>query len=475
MTYPRVLLVRLPCRKIYPIGPVYVAAALRRAAPLLSLHLLDLALIDPGSRGRLLTETIAGFRPDVIAFSWRDVQVFSPQDMDGAMRDAFTFFYDPSPFRRARAAVLGLLHIFSYRSALAGNLSLLRGARKTAPSALVVVGGPSIRIFEEPLRRHMPDQVRMITDLEQLFPLLGVPTPENLIEPMLDLEALESVFPQWAAYRTEEIGVQTKRGCPHNCLYCLYGFLEGRQIRRREPDRVVREIEAYHTRWGAKRFWLADAQLLSDASDERHLKEVLEGISARRLDLSWSGYMRINRLKPGLARLMVKTGLRDIEIALNSGAQPVLDGLKMGFSVDEVMEGFRVLQSAGYTGKVKVDLSLNSPGETPETLRETMKVLDRVRGIFGPDRVTPVVFFLAVQPHTGLEKKALEDGGLKKGYNPISVWPWDIRTLIYNPPPLSRMIGRCCSHAFRRPDGERGDAILAHLGAALSYQGRQRW
>jgi hypothetical protein len=474
VVYPRVLLVRLPCRKIYPLGPVYVAAALRRAAPLLPLHLLDLALIGPASRKRLLTETIHRFRPDVIAFSWRDVQVFSPQDMDGAMRDAFTFFYDPSPFRRARAAALGLLHIFSYRNALAGNLSLIREARKIAPSALVAVGGPSIRIFEEPLRHHMPDEVRMVTDLEQFFPLLGVPAPVNLLEPMLDLEALESVFPQWAAYRTEEIGVQTKRGCPHNCIYCLYGFLEGRQIRRREPDRVVQEIEAYHTRWGAKRFWLADSQLLSDAGDENHLQEVLEGIAARKLDLSWSGYMRIDRLKPDLARVMVKTGLRDIEIALNSGAQPVLDGLKMGFSVDAVMEGFRVLRSAGYTGKVKVDLSLNSPGETPETLRETMKVVDRVRGIFGPGRVTPVVFFLAVQPHTGLEKKALDEGSLKRGYDPLSVWPWDIRTLIYNPPPLGRMIGRCCSNAFRRPYEDTGDAVVANLRAALSKE-RQRW
>ncbi len=403
------------------------------------------------------------------------MQVFSPQDMDGAMRDAFTFFYDPSLFRKARAAVAGLFHIFSYRNALAGNLSLIHEARKTAPSALVAVGGPSIRIFEEPLRRHMPDWIRLITDLEQLFPLLGVPSPVNPLEPMLDLEALERVFPQWTAYRTGEIGVQTKRGCPHNCLYCLYGFLEGRQIRRREPDRVVREIEAYHTRWGTRRFWLTDSQLLSDASDEQHLQEVLEGIAARKLDVSWSGYMRINRLRPGLARLMVKTGLGDIEIALNSGAQPVLDGLRMGFSVDEVMEGFRVLQSAGYTGKVKIDLSLNSPGETPETLRETMQVVDRVRGIFGPDRVTPVVFFLAVQPHTGLEEKALKDGFLKRGYDPISVWPWDIRTLIYNPPPLGKMIGRCCSRAFRRSDGESGDTILAHLGAALSNQGRQRW
>ena len=118
---------------------------------------------------------------------------------------------------------------------------------------------------------------------------------------------------------------------------------------------------------------------------------------------------------------------------------------------------------------------MNSPGETPDTLRETIKFVDRVAEIFGPGRVTPVVFFLAVQPHTGLEQKALEDGSLKRGYDPISVWPWDIRKLIYNPPPLGGMIGRCCSRAFRCPDGETGNAILADLRAALSDRRRQEW
>ena len=38
----------------------------------------------------------------------------------------------------------------------------------------------------------------------------------------------------------------------------------GERFRRRQPENVIREIEGYHKRWGARRFWFTDAQLLAD-------------------------------------------------------------------------------------------------------------------------------------------------------------------------------------------------------------------
>jgi radical SAM superfamily enzyme YgiQ (UPF0313 family) len=390
------------------------------------------------------------------------------------MRHAFTFFHDPSPLAKARAAVAGLADVLFYHSALSENLSLIREGCRLAPSSLVVVGGPSVAIFADVLRDRLPPRAKAVTSLSELLTLLGLPTPEDLFEPMLDLRAVEACFPQWHAYKDEEIGVQTKRGCPHACLYCLYGFLEGRRILRRQPERVVREIEEYATRWGSKRFWFVDAQLRSDERDEAHLREILEGMAGRGLDVAWSGYLRVNGLSPDLASLMVRTGLHDIEIALNSGAQSVIDELRMGFSVEDVIEGLAVLHAAGYRGAVKVDLSLNSPGETPETLGETLAVMERIRSIFGANRVSPVIFFLAVQPHTDLERRAIKEGTLKQGYDPLSVWPWSVRRLIRNPAPLGRIIGRSCALAFRVPAAESGNRVLAYLEAALCARMRKK-
>ncbi len=472
-SYPRVLIVRLPCKKVYPVGPVYLAGALNRLVPAAGLKLVDLALVDPKVRALHLRKTIQDFRPDFIAFSWRDLQIFSPQDMDGAMRDAFTFFYDPFPTRKVQGAFKGLNHIFRYRSAISENLSLVRETcRKFFDEGRVkgiALGGSSVRIFGNWLSKKLPSSIVVFPEssLARFFEFIGLPVPRNLAEPELNLEALEIIFPEWRNYREEQISVQSKQGCPHKCLFCLYGFLEGREVRRRDPSRVIDEMENYFRRWGARCFWFSDAQLLSERKDADHLSAILEGMLRKGIDIRWSGYLRINGLDPALADLMVRSGLYDLEVSLNSGSQIVLDRLGMGFSVGEVMKGLEVLRTAGYQGKVLINLSLNSPGETRETLMETINVVRSIQRIFGEDRVVPVLFFLAIQPNTGLERIALEEGRIKKGYDSLSPWPWDVSKLIYNPPPLGGLIGRCCALAFRSTNDKFGETILASLEKEL--------
>jgi len=458
--YSRVLIVRLPCKKVFPTGPIYLLSLLRRAAPRTSLRLLDLALVERGRRTAALAEAIREHSPDLVAFSWRDMQIFSPQDLDGGLRDAFIFFHDPSMVRKVGAAARGLRDILSYSSAIEENLRLIRGAAKANPGLDIALGGPSVKIFGDTLAGRLPPYVSVFPDtgLDRFFQKIGFPLPEDPVEPEIDLESVESAFPQWPAYRNEMIGVQSKQGCPHSCLYCLYGFLEGRRVVRRQPARVVAEMSAYARRWGARRFWFADAQLLSERADHEHLAAVLKGIQKERLPLQWGGYLRIHEVDHALARLMVRTGLADLEVSLNSGAQEVVDQLRLGFSVKQAIKGFRTLKESGYSGKVFVNLSLNAPGETRRTLHETFQTLREIRSIFGPDRVVPVIFFLAIQPHTSLESKAIADGQIGEGYDPLSVLPWDVLRLIYNPSPLGGIIGRSCARAFAT--GGDADMIL---------------
>jgi hypothetical protein len=469
MSPHKILIVRLPCKKVYPIGPIYLMGLLKRAAPQISQRLLDLALVESNQRTTVLRETIRKYSPDVIAFSWRDIQVFSPHDVDMAMRDAFIFFHETSPIRWIEAAFKGLGHILSYHSGIAENLKLIQKAVNFSPSSTIAVGGPSIRVFGERFRSKLSRGVHLFpeSNLESFFQLIGLPMPKDPIEPELDLESIETSFPEWASYRKEVIGIQTKQGCPHACLYCLYGFLEGKEIRRRDPDKVVQEIDAYHRRWGIRTFWFADAQLLSEAKDHEHLSVILKGLLDKRLAIEWSGYLRVNTLDRAMGDLMVRTGLYDLEVSLNSGSQTVLNQLHMGFSVEEVIKGCEILKTAGYSKKVLINLSLNAPGESRETLKETIEVMHRIRRIFGEGRVVPVIFFLGIQPNTGLERKALQDGLIDAGYDPLSTNPWDLRKLIYNPPPLGKLIGRCCAQAFRRMDGNAGDRILACLEEEL--------
>ena len=164
----------------------------------------------------------------------------------------------------------------------------------------------------------------------------------------------------------------------------------------------------------------------------------------------WSGYIRTSLINPDLARMMVRTGVGDLEVAITSGSQAVLNELHMGFRLDKLYEGCRYLKEAGFTGKLILNYSLNSPGDTEKTILESIASYRKIADILGEDRVFPMLFFLGIQPNTGLERRLLEEGYLSEGYDPLSMNPLLIKKLIYNPAPLSRWIARACLKAWEK-------------------------
>ncbi|MDC4204418.1 MAG: radical SAM protein [Candidatus Manganitrophus sp.] len=259
---------------------------------------------------------------------------------------------------------------------------------------------------------------------------------------------IESIFPQYKAYIDEPIGIQTKRGCPYDCQFCLYTYIEGKRVYTRPAENVVAEMRAFYDRWGTRRFWFADAQWIPGSKYYSHCTETLERIISSGMKIEWGAYIRTSLITKELAELMVKSGLGDTEVAITSGSQKVLDELKMGFRLDKLYEGCRHLKEAGFQGKIILNYSLNSPGDTEETLMESVASYKKIVEIMGESQVYPALFFLGIQPHTGLADRLVEEGYLPRNYNPFSMNPLMIKKLLYNPPPLGKIITRACLKAW---------------------------
>jgi radical SAM superfamily enzyme YgiQ (UPF0313 family) len=152
---------------------------------------------------------------------------------------------------------------------------------------------------------------------------------------------------------------------------------------------------------------------------------------------------------------MVRSGVGDLEVAITSGSQEVLNNLHMGFKLERLYDGCRYLAEAGFRGKVILNYSLNSPKETEETLLESVESYKKVASILGEDRVFPLMFFLGIQPNTDLEQRLLEEGYLSAGYNPLMLTPTSIRKLLYNPAPLNKFIAKACLAAWHKKHGSR--------------------
>ncbi len=473
-----ILYVFLPCKKVYPIGITYLADFIHRRHPEVRQQILDLSLFPLHERPKALRDTAAAFGPDLVCFSWRDIQIFSPHEGDASLEHAFNFYFSSNPLKKIAASWAGLKQLARYYGDIRANLSYPWQIRKDHPNATIMVGGGAFTAFAEQLITKLPEgtigilgegedallkvvEDRSFEDERYIVSEGGMVrkghqgSPALLDAMTVDLAYLTGIFPQHRAYLDESVGVQTKRGCPYDCAFCLYPYIEGKRVRYRSPEMVVKDIAQHYRQWGARKFWFTDAQFITGKEAYPQCTEILERIVREGLEIQWSGYIRTSLITPELAKLMVRSGVGDLEVAITSGSQEVLNNLHMGFKLERLYDGCRYLAEAGFTGKVILNYSLNSPKETEETLLQSVESYKVVASILGEDRVFPLMFFLGIQPNTDLEARLLEEGYLSAGYNPLMLTPRSIRKLLYNPAPLNKLIAKACLAAWEHKHGSR--------------------
>jgi len=357
-----VLLVRLPCNPIFPVGPIYLADHLHKRFPGLPQELLDLAAVPLLDVHAVLKQTIDRFHPTLLVFSWRDIQIYAPVDGRGGnpLQHSFEVFYARHPLRRLRGALGGLKLMAAYYGELRRNLRLirrgLRRARRHQPRARAVVGGGAVSVFYEQLGRGLPrGTVVSVGEGEVLLEamlkgeslerqrcyVVGAPPRPGLIhEPPAPLEKtacdytyISAIWPQMEWYLDGGdfyVGVQTKRGCPHNCCYCVYTVIEGKAVRVNPAREVVAEMRQLYDR-GVRGFWFTDAQFIPARRYIEDAKELLRAILAAGMtDIRWAAYIRADNLDAELAELMVATGMSYFEIGITSGSQELVRKMRMG-------------------------------------------------------------------------------------------------------------------------------------------------
>lgn len=472
-----ILYVRLPCWKIYPGGVIYVADYIHKQRPDINQQILDLALVPTFQRRKVLKQHILQIKPDIVAFSWRNMQSFGPHPEDDALDVVMNFDHSPNLWTRIKAGFSAFGIIFDYSYSRIRNFAFMRLTRKLLPHTRIVVGGTAVSIFGKYVAEKCPTNTTVIIGEGEPAMLSIVNGESSTIgecyykeddgrlhfhnrEENFDLSTLtavdfsyiENIFPDFHQHMNDFIGVHTKRGCPYQCHFCLYNQIEGHNQRFRQPVEIVDEIEALNKKYGVNKIWFTDAQFCSTRRSTHHVEMILDEIISRELKIEWTGYMRLNYLTPELAKKMLLSGLSSLDLSF-TGSQEMINSMTLGYSLEQQIKAFQMFKDAGYLNqKVKLYMPLNAPGETAQTLLDTIEQIKNLYRMFGRDNVLPFIFFIGIQPGTPVEHLLLQQGYLKKGYNPLTLNPFIIKKLLYNPEPLGSIIARSYLEAVNTMD-----------------------
>ncbi len=205
-------------------------------------------------------------------------------------------------------------------------------------------------------------------------------------------------------------GVQTKRGCPNRCIYCIVPNIEGSTVRLRNPAEIADEMENLAAS-GIKRIFLADSEFNYPIE---HAMACCEEFIARRMadKLTWQAYASPGHFNADLARRMKEAGCDLLITTLDSGDDAILERLGKPFRREDVVSIVRACQEADLNAIYC--LTLGGPGETIDTVFQTLSMMQSLK----PAKVTlgePAG--LRVYPGTPLADIVREEGFTKSNPN----------------------------------------------------------
>jgi radical SAM superfamily enzyme YgiQ (UPF0313 family) len=197
--------------------------------------------------------------------------------------------------------------------------------------------------------------------------------------------------------------IETKRGCAERCIYCPEPEIKGRRYRLRKPEHVVDEIESLLKR-GITHFHTCDSEFnLPPEHAEMICKEIINrGLGDK---IQWYTYASPVPFSEELMSLAERAGCVGIDFGADSGSDLILKNLGRRHSKEDITELANLCHK--YHMTFMYDLLLGGPGETKDTLRETIELMKEIK----PSRVG-VSMGVRIYPRTPLARIIRETGGL---------------------------------------------------------------
>ncbi|MCL7487547.1 MAG: radical SAM protein [Desulfobulbaceae bacterium] len=167
------------------------------------------------------------------------------------------------------------------------------------------------------------------------------------------------------------VGLQSKRGCPFDCIYCVYSQLEGKRYRLRSPQILADEINQVLKDSKARHFFFTDSVF---NSPREHALQVCEEIVRRKLPVQWMAYCNPVGFDRELAEMMARSGCIGVEFGLDAATDRMLAAMGKPFTQAEIFRSMTAARQASIP--FAVHLLFGGPGEGTDDIVAAQEFLN---------------------------------------------------------------------------------------------------
>jgi radical SAM superfamily enzyme YgiQ (UPF0313 family) len=197
--------------------------------------------------------------------------------------------------------------------------------------------------------------------------------------------------------------VETSRGCPYTCDFCVAPIHQGHKFRERSAKVLVDQIERTYRELGVEFFYLwGDTVTLNVKSFTAFCDELI----ARKLPIHWFGNARADNLTdPAFVHRLKQAGCWMLALGIESESEDIRKDMSKRLERQKIKTAFANMRQAGI--KSFAFFIYGYPGESAATMDQTTNYAIEL----DPDFAN---FYPAVPyPGTALYEKSVKEGLLR--------------------------------------------------------------
>lgn len=184
------------------------------------------------------------------------------------------------------------------------------------------------------------------------------------------------------------LDLQTSRGCPFSCDFCITHSLTGSSWRAWPAEKVISSVNYLIEKYNLDHIVFLDDNFFPDM---KRTKSIIESLDS--MNITWDADIRpdtLSNLSKDMLGKMKSSGCKMLSLGIESGSPRILKLIRKDTNPEQIIRSIEICRDYGFIPNIGIMMGI--PTETKKEMKQTVKILRKAKDIL------PIAHFCGIQP-----------------------------------------------------------------------------